>query len=192
MSDTGTRHRCLTPFFNRCTVILKQHLFSYKNRLLGKRSNFGLFNKDMLLALSVIAAMCGLYIISSIMLSQLAHRPELAEILPVKLLSLSFLCFFFLLLFSNTIAAVSSFFGAKDTNLFLYTPTSTSRLYFTRLAEVMINSSWMFLMFVVPVLLAYWKVFELPFEFLLCLSIVVPTFLLIPAALSSIIRNADH
>ncbi|HUP89799.1 MAG TPA: hypothetical protein VM100_10620, partial [Longimicrobiales bacterium] len=79
----------------------------------------------------------------------------IGDILALKLLGLILLAFLSMLLLSNIITALTSFFLAKDLELFAAAPVDDVRMYFARLIETTIHSSWMVVLMLVPVFLAY-------------------------------------
>jgi ABC-2 type transport system permease protein len=80
--------------------------------------------------------------------------------LAVKLLALVLLSFMAILLLSNVIAALSSFFLARDLELLMASPTDPLRVYGARLAETTTYSSWMVALMMVPILAAYGVVYD--------------------------------
>ncbi len=63
--------------------------------------------------------------------------------LAAKLLSMVILSFFSILIFSNIITALSVFFMSEELQLVTATPYDADELYLSKLAETVINSSWM-------------------------------------------------
>ena len=72
-----------------------------------------------------------------------------------KALSMLLLSFSGLLLFSNIITALSSYFLADDMQLLQAMPVSKRRIFYVRFVDTVLNSSWMILIFGLPVLLGY-------------------------------------
>jgi len=72
-----------------------------------------------------------------------------------KALSMLLLSFSGLLLFSNIITALSSYFLAEDMQLLQSLPVSRRRIFYLRFVDPVLNSSWMIIIFGLPVLLAY-------------------------------------
>ena len=72
-----------------------------------------------------------------------------------KALSMLLLSFSGLLFFSNIIAALSSYFLSEDMQLVQSLPISPRRVFYYRLVDTLLASSWMMVFFGVPVLLAY-------------------------------------
>jgi ABC-2 type transport system permease protein len=79
----------------------------------------------------------------------------LGDALAVKLLALILLGFLSVLLISNVITALSSFFLARDLELLSAAPIDGVKVYGARLLETMMNSSWMVVIVLLPVLTAY-------------------------------------
>jgi ABC-2 type transport system permease protein len=111
--------------------------------------------------------------------------PELGALLPGKMLALMLLAFGSILLLSNLITALSTFFLARDLDLLVAAPVDWLRLYLAKLLETMVHSSWMVALLALPVFTAYGIVLDggplFPF---VVLGAVVP-FLALPAVLGS-------
>jgi ABC-2 type transport system permease protein len=86
--------------------------------------------------------------------------PEIGVLLAGKLLGLMLVGFFSILLLSNIITALSSFFLARDLDLLVGAPVDWLKLYAAKLAETLINSSWMVVLMAVPMLSAYGVVYQ--------------------------------
>ncbi len=85
---------------------------------------------------------------------------EIGPLLAGKLLGVTLLSFAGLLLLSNLVTSLSTFFLAKDLDLLVAAPVDWGRLYLAKLAETMLHSSWMVLLMIVPILTAYGMVFD--------------------------------
>jgi ABC-2 type transport system permease protein len=79
----------------------------------------------------------------------------IGDVLALKLLGLVLLAFMSVLLLSNIITSLTSFFLSKDLELFAAAPIDQLRFYFARLLENTIHSSWMVVLVLVPVFSAY-------------------------------------
>jgi ABC-2 type transport system permease protein len=113
--------------------------------------------------------------------------PEIGVLLAGKLLGLILVGFFSILLLSNIITALSSFFLARDLDLLVGAPVDWLKLYCAKLIETLINSSWMVVLMAVPMLAAYGVVYRGGWAFpLIALASFVP-FLVIPTVLGSTI-----
>lgn len=110
---------------------------------------------------------------------------EIGQLLAGKLLGLILLGFTSILLLSNVITALSSFFLAKDLDMLVSAPVDWLRLYGAKLLETVIASSWMVLLVSVPMFTAYGLVYDGGFAFpLLVMAMMLPLFI-IPAVIGS-------
>jgi ABC-2 type transport system permease protein len=105
----------------------------------------------------------------------------IGDLLAGKLLGIAFLTFLLILLLSNVITALSTFFLSRDLELLLASPTDPVELYGARLVESLVNSSWMVVLLAVPLLAAYGVVYAAgPGYYLLAMG-VLGAFLVLPA-----------
>ena len=98
-----------------------------------------------------------------------------------------FLSFFAILLLSNVITALSSYFLARDLDMLVAAPVDWLQLYLAKLLETLIHSSWMVALMALPILSAYGYVYKGGALFVLvALGASIPYFV-IPAAVGSAI-----
>lgn len=81
--------------------------------------------------------------------------PEIGPLLAGKLLGMAFLAFTSILLLSNLVSALSTFFLAKDLDLLVAAPLDWGRFYLAKLGETIVHSSWMVVLLALPLLGAY-------------------------------------
>jgi ABC-2 type transport system permease protein len=98
-----------------------------------------------------------------------------------RLLDVVLLVLLSVLVLSNLITALSSFFLADDLELLVAAPVAPRTLFSARLAEQIVQSSWMVLVFGAPVLLAFARVCGDGRTYLV-LAAALPPLLVIPAA----------
>src|SRR5215208_6410937 len=111
--------------------------------------------------------------------------PEIGELLAGKLLGLVLIGFFAILLLSNIITALSTFFLAKDLDLLVSGPVDWLNLYLAKLLETLVNSSWMVVLMSVPMFAAYGVVYEGgPWFPLVVLGAFLP-FVIVPSVVGS-------
>lgn len=114
---------------------------------------------------------------------------DLGAALAYQLLLIILLTFLSMLLFSNLITSLSTYFLARDLDLVRSTPAPAASFFYARLITTTVNSSWMVLFFSFPVFAAYGAVFGGGGEFYLWVLLVLPLFLVIPAALGVLITH---
>lgn len=110
---------------------------------------------------------------------------EIGALLAGKLLGLMLLGFTSILLLSNVITALSSFFLAKDLDMLVSAPVDWLRLYGAKLLETLVASSWMVLLISIPLFTAYGIAYGGGILFpLVVLGTMIPLFV-IPAVIGS-------
>ena len=155
---------------------------SAKRRGAGARGRAG----RALLVLGVGAAAWPLVYFTLVrFLRALRGVEDVGPLLASRLLALGLLIFLGILVLSNIIAALSSFFLARDLPAIRTTPVDGLSLYFARLAETMVSSSWMVVLVLIPALAAYGRAYGTgPGFTVVSIAAVIP-FLVIPAAVGS-------
>jgi len=111
------------------------------------------------------------------------NTEEIGALLAGKLLGITLLTFASILLLSNVITALSSYFLAKDLDLLVSSPVDQLRLYLAKLLETVIASSWMVALMAVPIFAAYGVVYRGGLLFAPWAAAVFLPSLLLPAVL---------
>ena len=109
----------------------------------------------------------------------------IGDVLAGKLLGLALLTFLMILLLSNVITALSGFFLSDDLELLMAAPVEPESLYGARLAETLLNSSWMVALLAVPLLAAYGVVYGAGPAYYALAAVVLGGFLILPAVVGS-------
>ncbi len=113
---------------------------------------------------------------------QLCYQVEaVGPLLCRRLLDLVLMAILAVLLLSNVVTALSSFFIAEDLSLLMATPINPRSLFAARFVEQLLTSSWMVLSFGLPTLFAFAKVAGTPLTFAVIPLVLVPM-LVFPAA----------
>lgn len=110
---------------------------------------------------------------------------EIGPLLAGKLLGLVLLSFLAILLLSNVITALSSFFLAKDLDLLVSSPVDWLHLYLAKLGETLVHSSWMVALMAVPMFTAYGVIYDGGWLFPLFATFVFLPLLIVPAVIGS-------
>ncbi len=109
----------------------------------------------------------------------------IGDLLAGKLLGIAFLTFLGILLLSNVITALSTFFLADDLELLMAAPVGGAELYGARLAETVADSSWMVALMAIPLLAAYGFVYAAGAGFYLVALVATAAFLVLPAVVGA-------
>ncbi|HEY2825288.1 MAG TPA: hypothetical protein VGI83_07060, partial [Gemmatimonadales bacterium] len=100
------------------------------------------------------------FVVAFRILRALRGVEEIGALLAGKGLGVVLLSFLSILVLSNVITALSSFFLAKDLDLLVSSPVDWLNLYLAKLSETMLHSSWMVALMSVPIFCAYGIVFH--------------------------------
>lgn len=108
---------------------------------------------------------------------------DIGNLMAGKVLGIILLAFLSILLLSNIITALSTFFLAKDLDLLVAAPVDRTRLYLAKLAETVVHSSWMVGLLALPIFTAYGIVYQGGFLYpAVALAAFIP-YLVIPGVL---------
>ena len=140
-------------------TLLKPRFWSFKNRrrsgrLKGRRLRLILFS-GMGLTFWV-----GTFVIFYRILTYFQRVEGFGDILAYKLLSMSLITFFSLLIFSSILTSLSKLYLAKDLSLVHSLPVSREKIFLARWIESTIDSSWMVLIYSLPLFLSYAIVYK--------------------------------
>ena len=132
----------------------------------------------------------GIFVLLFRLLTYFKGIQEIGPLLAGKLLGLVLVSFFSILLLSNVITALSSFFLARDLDLLVSAPVDWLKLYGAKLLETSLHSSWMVALMAVPIVAAYGVVYDGgPLYPLVALATFVP-FFAIPSVIGSALTLA--
>ncbi|HEY5021251.1 MAG TPA: hypothetical protein VII30_02065, partial [Gemmatimonadaceae bacterium] len=163
--------------------LLSPKFLSARARPLGKTEN----RAGRLILFFVVGAVFWTFVFGMLfrLLRYFRGIPEIGALLAGKLLGMMLISLFGILILSNIVTALSSFFLAKDLDLLVAAPVDWLRLYGAKLLETTAHSSWMVVLIATPVLTAYGISYHGGFLFpLVALATMLP-FLFIPAAVGS-------
>jgi len=183
-----------SPLSGERTGALAEFLRLLSPRLLATRNRYRRLSRRHRLR---VFGLAGLALVFGILvflffhwvLSYFHSIEDFGEVLTYKLLGMILVTFFSILLFSNVVTSLSSFFLARELDRMVAAPVSQRRLFYARLTETVVDSSWMLALFSVPAFLAYGVVHEAGPLFYMMTAITLPPFLVIPAALALIVTT---
>lgn len=130
-----------------------------------------------------------LYIGTFTVLSFLRGIDFFGEVLSAKLLSMTFFGLTGFLILSNVITAISSFYLSKDIPFLLTKPVAAGDIIRLKAFETLLNSSWMVLSFVPPVLIAYGVSYHASVGYYIAIASVFILFLLLTAGIGMCIAH---
>ena len=134
-------------------------------RVLGLRNRFtrsaGRAQKRAFIMVGLGLAFWGLmFLLSSRVLVYFQRTEVIGDLLAHHLLAMVLLTFFSLLVFSNIITALSNLYVSNDLELCHSSPTVLEELFLSRFVFTVVDSSWMAIVFGLPVMMAYAYVYR--------------------------------
>jgi ABC-2 type transport system permease protein len=144
---------------NRKTLLLP-FLLSAKNRYFPK--NKLPFRALGVLAFSLILCLV-LYHIGVRVITYFHSQSELGIILSLKIFQMAWITMFAMLVFSCMVSAVSTLFLSQDNEIIFAAPVAESDIFFMRYVTTTLYTSWMMVVFSIPVFAAYGTVFNAGF-----------------------------
>ena len=166
-------------------LLLKAKFLSYKNS--SKQGDKKRLLRIIIFFTIGLVFWFGTFLIFFRVLNYFSNIELIGALLASKLLAMIFLTFFSLLIFSNVITALSTYFLSDDLQLLNSLPMPRGSLYTGRFVENIVNSSWTVLFFSFPVFLAYGLVYKASLLYYLNLIGVIVPFLMISAAVGIVL-----
>ncbi|MDH3222699.1 MAG: hypothetical protein OEO23_03215 [Gemmatimonadota bacterium] len=158
----------------------------FRTRVNRARGDRGRLAKWTILGVVGVAFWLMLFAVIYRMLIHFRGAQGIGDVLAAKLLGLAFLTFFMILLLSNVIASLSTFFLSKDLDLLASAPVDPVRFYGARLGETIVDSSWMVALLSVPILAAYGVMYGGGVAFPVVAVATMLPFLVIPAVVGTL------
>ena len=154
-------------------TLLSPFLLSNRNRFFPA----GRFpTRTTSLLLFAITLCLGCYFLTVKVVHYFHSQNELGIILSLKIFQMAWIVMFAMLVFSAMVSAVSTLFLSQDNEIILSAPVPPQELYFMRYLTTTVYTSWMMVIFSIPVFGAYGQVFNAgPLYWPLMLCTVVAT-----------------
>jgi ABC-2 type transport system permease protein len=160
-------------------LLLTPRYQALKNRMIRLAPGDGF--KTFVLVLLGIAFWAFLFTVSYRVLTYFRTIEGLGDLLALRLLSMILMTFFSILLFSNVVTALSTFYLSGELEILHSAPVRRENIFRAKFVETVMDSSWMTLIYGMPVFMAYGAVFKASLAYYGGLLLVLIPFLLIPA-----------
>jgi len=128
-----------------------------------------------------------LYLIFYRVLSYIQSLPMIGSVLMLKFLAISFLTTFIMVLFSSVIVSFSTVYFSRDLFMLFSFPISTQKLFISKTIDVMLQSSWMMVLTMIPFLIAFAQVKNVNIDFFIGVIFLIIPFLFISTVIGVII-----
>jgi ABC-2 type transport system permease protein len=134
------------------------------------------------------ALVCAIiYYVTLRVLTYFHSQNELGVILSLKIFQMAWITIFAMLIFSSMVTAVSTLYLSNDNEIILAAPLGCNEIYLMRFITTSLSTSWMILIFSLPVFGAYAKVFKAGPLFWPLLLLAVPTTAFIASAIAMLL-----
>jgi len=166
-------------------LLLTPRYHAIKNRLTRLAPGDGI--KTVVLGLLGLGFWAFLFGVSFKVLTYFRTIEGLGDLLALRLLSMVLLTFFSILVFSNIITSLSTFYLSGELDILLSSPVRIENIFRAKFIETIVDSSWMTLIYGLPVFIAYGAAFKAPLLYYLGLIFTIVPFLIIPACIGIIV-----
>lgn len=167
-------------------ILLSPSFWSIKNEALRLRGSF--YKKAVVYLISGIVFIVILTNLLNTGMTKLKGlSPELFNVILIKTYSLVFLLIFFVQIINGFVISLNTFYNSKDLETLLISPVKRDSLFMARFIESHIKSSWMILVFGIPVIVSIGLIKSSPLYFYIGSSILLIFFLTIPLSIGTIL-----
>jgi ABC-2 type transport system permease protein len=176
---------------NPIITLLKPRLWSLKSKSLSEKNSKGWLLKLLLFGTVGIFFWGSVFGISLRVLGYFKSIEELGDLLAYKLLSMVLLTFFSLLIFSSIIMLLSKLYLSRDLSLVHSMPVSAHKIFIARWIESTVDSSWMVIVYTVPVFISYGIVYQAgPFFYSNIMLILLPLSIIASGISAALVMTA--
>jgi len=162
-------------------LLISPKFVGFRNGLKRSRSNIRI--KILALTGTGILFWLVLFFLFYRILSYFSSQEIIGDILARHLLGMVLLIFFSLLIFSHIITALSNLYLSQDLELCHSLPATLTEIFLSRSFYTVIDSSWMLIVFGLPVMMAYGFVYHAGLNYYLSLIYVSFPLVIIAASL---------
>jgi ABC-2 type transport system permease protein len=157
----------------------------FRTKLNRARTDQGRIFKGLMLGFVLFFFWSLIFAVIFRMLIYFRGTQGIGDLLAAKLLGMALLTFLMILVLSNVITALSTFFLSEDLELVVAAPVEPESVYGARLAETIVDSSWMVLLLAIPLLVAYGVVYTADVRYYALAAATMVAFIVIPAVVGS-------
>jgi ABC-2 type transport system permease protein len=167
-------------------ILLKPRFWSFRNRTVSTDLRSRKL-RSVLLGVIGLGFWGGAFLIMYRVLVYFQSAEELGDILAYKLLSMALIAFFSLLLFSGILTSLSKLYLSRDLCLVHSLPVSRAKIFFARWLESTLDSSWMVLIYSLPLFLSYGMVYKAGAFYYATVGVNLLSFCLVASSLSALV-----
>ena len=164
-------------------ILLRPRFLAMKNRMASGQRR-GRMLARLGYAMVGLAFWAGLFALFYRVLKYFKNVEVFGDLLAFKLLAMSLITFFSLLIFSGILTALSKYYLSRDLPLVHSLPVPAEKIFLARWLETSVDSSWMVIAYSLPLFLSYGVVYKAGALFYTTLLLNILPFCLIATTLS--------
>lgn len=168
-------------------LLLRPSFLGLKNRFTGEWTLRGSGGRDLIFSLFLAMLMLLSYRGTLWVLRTINEDPNLVFLPPAQPLSLFLFFLSIMVLLSGVVAAYDGLFQSQELDLLHATPLSRMAFFLGKYLTITIYASWMPLLLLLPVLIAFGQAYDGAAPYYLGLPFIFAPYFLLPSALSIII-----
>jgi len=165
-------------------VLIRPKIMAFANRWRGHNCSKNQIWRDIIIYGFSLLLMFGLYKGTVYTLSIIQGQVGVAFLPPALPLGLIFLLLMVLLFFSSAVSSLGVFYMGKDLEMLMATPVSKKTFFLGKFSEVLVASSWMAMVFGLPLLIGFGAAYQAPYSFYVLAPLLLAPFSIIPSALA--------
>ncbi|HBF35401.1 TPA: hypothetical protein DDW35_12640 [Candidatus Sumerlaeota bacterium] len=166
-------------------LILKTRLRIANNYVIGIREHMWV---HLIVFLGVIFALiAGGSAIFTFIFRFLIQQEDFGQLLMDRLIGMVMMAFFSMLIFSNLIITLSTTYISREIDYYMSQPVPHETIFFVKLIESIVYSSWAFAILSVPLFLSFGIVRNTGLSYYLLVPLLLIPFLFIPAGIGALV-----
>lgn len=164
-------------------LLIRPNIQAFVNRWSDRsKSNFER-GRDLILILLSLFVGTVIYVAIKFSIEEMQDTPGLTYLPPLHPLSVSLMLLLFMLVTSNIASSFIFLFLAKDLDRVMASPISPLKIFASKFSHILVISSWMPFIFLLPFLIAFGTHYTAPFYFYIISPLILVPFFIIPAAI---------
>lgn len=170
-------------------VVLKPKVHSLRHRWQRGSNKAMVWTRDGIIAFLTAVMMVGTYLGGQWALQQTQTQLDFAYFHPSLVLGLVLVFLLLMLFITNLVSALGALFLARDLDFVLSSPIPPIRFFRGKVVEIIITSSWMTMVFLLPLILAFGIFYDASSSYYVISLLVYVPYFLIPAAAAIILAT---
>ncbi|MCF8068456.1 MAG: hypothetical protein K9L30_07725 [Desulfobacterales bacterium] len=163
--------------------LLKPRLWAFTKR--GFTFHSGL--KSIIFACVGLVFWAGIFMAGYRVLAYCSQAEDIGEILTGKILSMAIITFFSLLIFSALLTTLSKLYLSRDLNLVHALPVSADKIFLSRWIESTADSSWMVIIYSIPIFIAYGMVYKTGIFYYMAIILTIIPLCIVASSISALV-----